>query len=327
MEIPEEVAEEAIGIFTSDFKVYKDIQIDTFVIPLMFAGRAGYLVFIPYLDDPKEEEYTTKLESDFLCHMQIREQSCIFVEIGEDGYRLRNCNMLIKYPNSDIDFQGIKNFMLQTRSDASDLILSDMTENYAEQSQKAIRIGLNELERIDVMLTKETIDTDSIMQYGKGWFDTEKYAYRIDDGIDADRFYLQTALFGIFGYHKLKTKEYIQALLYFFTGGFCGIAVLVDLLQMARGHYSYMQYDYELEAEKAVKRNKEKVFLRKIENKRKAVLLALASILLSLCMNFCIYPAVTSTITKSVISNTKEYAEENPQKAQELLEQLNINFE
>ncbi len=49
---------------------------------------------------------------------------------------------------------------------------------------------------------------------------------------------------GIFGVHKLYERKYTMALFYLFTGGFCGIGVLLDIfliLQKQEKYYVYKQ--------------------------------------------------------------------------------------
>ncbi len=82
-----------------------------------------------------------------------------------------------------------------------------------------------------------------------------------------DDFFRLTLIIGLFGGHKLVTKNYMQALLYFFTFGLCGVGYVLDLIMLLAGSYSFYSMQFT-----ASGRDKKRFYSRPIDDKKKALI-------------------------------------------------------
>ena len=314
-QIPDELLSEIRDAFP-ETTAYRNTVIGRFSYPLILTGIYGYLFAVPYICSEKDEEtYTGKLERNVMEHLQISETDCIFIEIGTEHDRIRVNGEYRTFAGEDIDFHTVNRNMHTAYCNALDLKILLDGDNSAMPAGKWQRIGSNELYRVNNMLNKATEKKE----------EKEKLWYNISE-MDPDDLYARTSLLGTFGYHKFRTKNYVSGLLYLVTGGFGGIGVLVDLVQMARGRYGFYQYDYELKGNRPCDRIVSKVHLAPLKNRKRAVVLGMAGILISVSLNYYIYPSVLSFLTGAMTEKAAEYADEHPQQAQELMEHLGISF-
>ena len=100
---------------------------------------------------------------------------------------------------------------------------------------------------------------DTGLCVGKKWF-------RVSDRDERGMFWI-TSLLGIFGIHKLLTGEIKEFFIYLFTCGGFGMLVGVDVLGFMTGDAGYDEADYIEDEEGNIKRQKERIYYRKLKSK------------------------------------------------------------
>ncbi len=85
--------------------------------------------------------------------------------------------------------------------------------------------------------------------------------------MDGEEFFKLTLITGLVGGHKIVTRNYLQALMYFLTFGLCGVGYVLDLIMLLTGSYSYYSYEFT-----DAGRVKKRFYSCPIDDKKKALI-------------------------------------------------------
>ena len=252
-----------------------------------------------------------KVGRNFMVEHTVLPEDIMIIVIDMDG----NIEKIIYEKQEQMapkyEYEEIAQYLSRVRGYIS---LSDIEQYVLQEDEDNLepiqRIGTNQIERI--MSELEEFDEHEGMVLRNGGWNADKLWYRVNDEIDPEIFYKKTALFGIFGWHKFANKEYMQGFLYFFTCGFCGVAVIIDLIMMLTGRYSYKKVEYSDGT--LLKRSVEKVYLKKAEIKKiYAVLGIIIPLILALIFEMIILPTITGVISSGISSILRNTSENNPE--------------
>ncbi len=100
--------------------------------------------------------------------------------------------------------------------------------------------------------------------------------YRCSE-IDPDSQYLKVVIGGWFGLHKFLEGSWMQGIFYLLTCGCFGVFYFCDLLALFCGNYFYKEVTYTDEGQ-GIERRMQKVYYAPLENRKRAVWLALLAV-------------------------------------------------
>ncbi len=131
--------------------------------------------------------------------------------------------------------------------------------------------------------------------------------------IDPDSQYLKVVLGGWFGLHKFLECSWLQGIFYLLTCGCFGVFYLCDLFALFCGNYFYKEVTYTDDGQ-GIERRMQKVYYAPLENRKRAVWLALLAVgILIVAICFVYQPIgngmirwITDTVSGQVTEETAD---------------------
>ena len=299
-------------------EVYEDVILDKEKIPLVMICNYSVFVFFHEQSNYTPEDRIQRFRSKF--HVG---PECFFLIISNSSFGVFDeySKQIIPCPHNDYvrAFKNLYNYEVLAEIQKHKLDLSipeimNLKEVSAEQEGYVREIySDDELEQLDKRLTAAISDDqvdDGIVvdedgnEYMRhtyifklGWFNTgiptSDRLYRISPA-DSNRQMLLTALLGWTGIHKFFHYKIAAGLLYLLTFGGFGVLYVVDTLEFLFGTAYYEEVTYD-DSGKDLKRFKERVYYRPLNNKLRGFLLVLASLAIAVVlMRFVYFPFINS---------------------------------
>ena len=122
---------------------------------------------------------------------------------------------------------------------------------------------------------------DTGLMTGKKWF-------KVSDRDETTMFWI-TAILGSFGIHRLLNGEIAAFIGYLLTCGGFGILTVLDILQFLTGSAGYEEIQYLEGKDGSVKRSKERIYYRNLENKWLIPIGLVITIVVSVSLSALIY--------------------------------------
>ena len=116
---------------------------------------------------------------------------------------------------------------------------------------------------------------------------------------DPDKTLLMTVLGGCFGVHKFTEGQIGEGILYLLTGGCIGLMPAIDIIMMMSGTYTYNEVSY-YEDGKALKRDSEKVYMRRYTNILYGVLAIVITLMIGFILTNTLYLGVLKTLSSII---------------------------